>query len=145
MQPGKQISWLSPYTHECQLAVTLIDKAIENALTMNNESLADRLRDVVVSTVDSYMGNDNDHVYLDFANNLGFIKELPRTLVALTRARVSMEIYGDLEKFTHPNINMSWSHPLGELFRFVRKHKYIVRVTPDDRKAYEQYQDTFES
>ncbi|OAL44542.1 hypothetical protein IQ07DRAFT_578077 [Pyrenochaeta sp. DS3sAY3a] len=137
VQPGKRVSWLTPYTHECQLALTLIDKAIEIALAWNNEPLADRLRDVVVSTVDSYMGKDNDHVYLDFANNLGFIKGLPRTLVALTRARVSMEIYGDWENFT--DINMPSSHPLKELFKFVSQHKYIVRVTPNDRKAYEQY------
>jgi hypothetical protein len=86
-----------PYRAQAQLIIQQLSKRIE----AHDFKLEER-----VSTVDSFQGGERDKVIYGFtrSNNyggVGFLKELRRLNVAMTRAKQQLVLIGDLSTLTH--------------------------------------------
>ena len=85
-----QITVISPYGGQRDL--------LENALAI--------YPGVTVSTIDGYQGQENDVILLSIVRtggHVGFMGQLERLNVALTRARNCLRIFGDLRSFARAN------------------------------------------
>ncbi|KAH7075816.1 hypothetical protein BKA63DRAFT_413075 [Paraphoma chrysanthemicola] len=136
---GKHISYITPYNAQLHVAQVMREHARQDAVQARNSSLAEQWSDVVMSTIDSYMGCDNDYVILDYAAHVGFAFDLPRFLVANTRARLSAEYIGDTEKFTRPTSGIKAWHPVRSIIRTLNNVGAIVRVEAAQRQKFSQY------
>ncbi|KAF2022195.1 hypothetical protein BU24DRAFT_417833 [Aaosphaeria arxii CBS 175.79] len=113
------ITIMTPYNAQAYQYTSLIAFSIAECRKLGSDALIARLQSVHVTTVDSYMGEERSHVYLDMVGP-GFLSDLRRTVVALTRARDSCTIVGDamsigLDKTT------KGQHPLNILIHTLAK------------------------
>jgi len=89
--PGFSIGLISPYRHQ----VTLLKELVEAAVNL------DEFRHLItVNTIDSFQGQERDIIYISLArsnsdNTIGFLSEVRRMNVAMTRARMKLVVIGD--------------------------------------------------
>ena len=87
--PG--IAVISPYKHQVEL--------LKQKLT-ESEGLQPFKAAIAVNTIDSFQGQERDVVYISMTrsnaeNNIGFLSEIRRMNVAMTRARKKLVVIGD--------------------------------------------------
>lgn len=92
MEDIQNIGIISPYKAQ----VILMQQSINEAL-MLNDSVAEKIS---VNTIDSFQGRECDIVYISLVRSnekgeIGFLKEIRRMNVAMTRARKKLVIIGD--------------------------------------------------
>ncbi len=85
------IGVISPYRHQ----VTLLKE-----LVAESTGLADFIQSINVNTIDSFQGQERDVVYISLTrsnpdNTIGFLSEIRRMNVAMTRARRKLVVIGD--------------------------------------------------
>lgn len=85
------IAVISPYKHQVEL--------LKQKLT-ESEELQPFKAAIAVNTIDSFQGQERDVVYISMTrsnaeNNIGFLSEIRRMNVAMTRARKKLVVIGD--------------------------------------------------
>ena len=85
------IGVISPYRHQ----VTLLKELI-----LQSTLLAGFLQAININTIDSFQGQERDVIYISLArsnpdNTIGFLSEIRRMNVAMTRARKKLVVIGD--------------------------------------------------
>jgi hypothetical protein len=76
---------------------------------------------------------------------LGHLWKLPRTIVATTRAKVSMQFFGPTFAFVNPTNAIKNSHPLIKMIRQLNELGHIYLLTSTERKSFEQYEPVLEA
>ncbi|CAN9401659.1 unnamed protein product [Alternaria alternata] len=85
------------------------------------------------------------HAGVYMAGSLGHLWKLPRTVVATTRTKVSMQFFGPLSEFINPTNSIPSKHPLREMFSQLHKRGHVYRLTSIERKSFEQYEPVLEA
>ena len=85
------IGVISPYRHQ----VTLLKELI-----LQSGVLTGFLQAINVNTIDSFQGQERDVIYISLArsnpdNTIGFLSEIRRMNVAMSRARMKLVVIGD--------------------------------------------------
>jgi predicted DNA helicase len=85
------IAIISPYKHQVEVLKELIQSYVE---------LKENLQSISVNTIDSFQGQERDIVCISLArsnaeNSIGFLSEIRRMNVAMTRARKKLVVTGD--------------------------------------------------
>ncbi|MGV8092471.1 MAG: AAA domain-containing protein [Mangrovibacterium sp.] len=84
---------------------------------------------ITVHTVDGFQGQERDVIFISLVRandegNIGFLNDLRRMNVAITRARMKLIIYGDASTLTR--------HPFYRaLYRYIQKNGKVVVLEPD--------------
>lgn len=110
---------ISPYKVQVKFLRQLVNfsgflKPFKNAITVN--------------TVDGFQGQERDVILLSLVRanaegRIGFLGDLRRINVAITRARMKLIILGDASTLTQ--------HPFYEkLYKYIEKHGQVVTLTP---------------
>ncbi|KAH7399614.1 hypothetical protein BKA66DRAFT_520490 [Pyrenochaeta sp. MPI-SDFR-AT-0127] len=137
---GRTIAIMTPYKAQTELYEALIEHAILEAQKASQPETACRLSQVIVTTVDSMMGNQRPHIMFDMGESIGFIFDKQRFNVAATRATVSTEWYGDLLKFTsRGHVKIPRTHPFLKVKNRFKEDKAIITVDAPTRENYDQY------
>ena len=94
--PLKEITVITPYLPQVELIRSLIQKEYP---TLTNGDLP------TITTIDSYQGGENSAVIFDFVRSnpqgqIGFVKDLRRLNVGLSRAKDNLAIIWDSRTFT---------------------------------------------
>eukprot|EP00916_Digyalum_oweni_P022702 GHVL01037586.1.p1 GENE.GHVL01037586.1~~GHVL01037586.1.p1 ORF type:complete len:848 (+),score=195.25 GHVL01037586.1:1461-4004(+) len=94
------VSVITPYNCQVDVIRQLIDKRVDELINEHNLSLVDSLKDVSVNTVDSYQGRESETVIVslvrsNFKREIGFLGDLRRLNVAVTRAKRHLCLIGD--------------------------------------------------
>ena len=98
---------ISPYRAQVQLLRQLLRK---------NESLKPFRRFITVNTVDGFQGQERDVIVISLVRSndegqIGFLRDLRRMNVAITRARMKVIILGDRHTLTrHPFYRKLWQY-----------------------------------
>ncbi|MGZ5287213.1 MAG: ATP-binding protein, partial [Flavisolibacter sp.] len=82
---------ISPYRHQ----VELLKESLQNFPALQAQANA-----ITINTIDSFQGQERDMIYISLARSnadavIGFLSEIRRTNVAMTRARKKLVITGD--------------------------------------------------
>jgi ATP-dependent RNA/DNA helicase IGHMBP2 len=85
------VAVISPYRHQ----VELLREAV-----LSHPDLKDRQNFIAVNTIDSFQGQERDVVYISMTrsnadNTIGFLSDIRRMNVAMTRARKKLVVIGD--------------------------------------------------
>jgi ATP-dependent RNA/DNA helicase IGHMBP2 len=85
------IAVISPYKQQINMLKGLVE---------NNTYLKNYAGSLMVNTIDSFQGQEKDIIYISLVRsndegNIGFLSDLRRTNVAMTRARKKLVIFGD--------------------------------------------------
>jgi superfamily I DNA and/or RNA helicase len=85
------VAVISPYRHQ----VELLKQYVQDATVLH-----DALPFITVNTIDSFQGQERDIVYISMTrsnteNNIGFLSDIRRMNVAMTRARKKLVVIGD--------------------------------------------------
>lgn len=98
---------------ESEIVLDILDRAIKSSLTENNIAVIaaykdqvdlinqhNKFKDVEIDTVDAFQGREKDMIIFSAVrsnddNNIGFLRDLRRLNVALTRAKRKMIFIGD--------------------------------------------------
>ncbi|RYO12838.1 hypothetical protein AA0121_g8855 [Alternaria tenuissima] len=142
---GKNHVIITPYTAQVEVLRREREGAVAQALSRRQPVLAQRLADIDIVTIESFMGKDRNSVSVDMTGALGHLWKLPRTVVATTRAKVSMQFFGPLSEFTWPMNSIPSNHPLQKMFNQLHKRGHIYRLTSIERKSFEQYKPVLEA
>jgi hypothetical protein len=144
---GKDHVIITPYTAQVEVLRREREGAVAQALSRRQPVLAQRLADIDIVTVDSFMGKDRNSVSVDMTGALGHLWKLPRTVVATTRAKVSMQFFGPLDESVHmhPRNSIKSEHPLREMLIQLHKRGHIYRLTSIECKSFEQYEPVLEA
>jgi superfamily I DNA and/or RNA helicase len=91
------IAVISPYKHQVEVLKTMLLSSPE--LQMKNGT-------ITVNTIDSFQGQERDIVYISLArsnteNNIGFLTDVRRMNVAMTRAKKKLVVIGDSATLSH--------------------------------------------
>jgi hypothetical protein len=142
---GKNHVIITPYNAQVEVLRREREAAVATAVSRRQQVLAERLADIDIVTIDSFMGKDRDSVSVDMTGALGHLWKLPRTVVATTRAKVSMQFFGPLSEFTNPTNSIKNKHPLREMLIQLHNRGHIYRLTSIERKSFEQYEPVLEA
>jgi len=90
---AKSISILTTYNGQCELLKDVFRQKCANHPFFGNPGS--------ISTVDKYQGQQNDHVLLSLVRtlNIGHLRDVRRLVVALSRARLGLYVFGRQELF----------------------------------------------
>ena len=86
-------------------------------------------RQITIHTVDGFQGQERDVIFISLVRandegNIGFLNDLRRMNVAITRARMKLIIYGDAPTLTR--------HPFYKaLYRYIQNNGKVVLLKPD--------------
>jgi hypothetical protein len=97
---GQDVAYITGYNAQLLLLKSVMQSAIQQTIDAKDAHLAEQLPNVTLSTIDSFMRNDRQHVIVELGKQVGFIFERPRLLVTYTRARMSAEFIGDSKKIS---------------------------------------------
>ena len=84
---------------------------------------------ITIHTVDGFQGQERDVIFISLVRannegNIGFLNDLRRMNVAITRARMKLIIYGDAFTLTR--------HPFYKaLYRYIQNNGKVVVLKPD--------------
>ena len=107
LQERIDVGVISPYRAQVQLLRQLLRK---------NESLKPFRRFITVNTVDGFQGQERDIIVISLVRSndegqIGFLRDLRRMNVAITRARMKVIILGDRHTLTrHPFYRKLWQY-----------------------------------
>jgi superfamily I DNA and/or RNA helicase len=107
LQERLDIGVISPYRAQVQLLRQLLRK---------NEALKPFRRFITVNTVDGFQGQERDIIVISMVRSndegqIGFLRDLRRMNVAITRARMKVIILGDSHTLTrHPFYRKLWQY-----------------------------------
>ena len=106
---GLSIALISPYREQVELLKRLVSEM--------NSSLKP-LKVIRVGTVDGFQGQESDVVYISLVRSnskheIGFLRDIRRTNVAITRARKRLVIIGDSATLSHSKF-------YGELLQYIQ-------------------------
>ena len=107
MQERLDVGIISPYRAQVQLLRQLLRKS---------ESLKPFRRFITVNTVDGFQGQERDIIVISLVRSndegqIGFLRDLRRMNVAITRARMKVIILGDRSTLTrHPFYRRLWQY-----------------------------------
>ncbi|CAN9354262.1 unnamed protein product [Alternaria alternata] len=141
---GKDHVIITPYTAQVEVLRRERD-AVAKALSRRQQVLVQRLADIDIVTVDSFMGKDRNSVSVDMTGALSHLWKLPRTVVATTRAKVSMQFIGPTFAFVNPTNAIKSSHPLIKMIHQLDELGHIYLLTSTERKSFEQYEPVLEA
>jgi len=122
---------------EARLVKEIVDKLVEAGLSAekigvitpykdHEDYLKSRIKDVEIHTVDGFQGREKEVIVLSLVRSnpqeeIGFLSDLRRLNVAITRAKRKLIIIGDQSTLS--------SHPVyQDLLEFIKKSGKIVRV-----------------
>ncbi|MEN3615797.1 AAA domain-containing protein [Plantactinospora sp. ZYX-F-223] len=116
---GREWAVIAPYRAQVQLLTTRLGELL------GGEAVGDR-----VGTVDAFQGREYDIVVYSFTRSnpqgrVGFLSELRRLNVAVTRAREQLILVGDMSTLVRAN-DAGFRHLAGELFRYAQRHGDVV-------------------
>jgi ATP-dependent RNA/DNA helicase IGHMBP2 len=85
------VAVISPYRHQVEL--------LKEAIASHNE-LNDTVQNIAINTIDSFQGAERDIVYISMTrsnadSSIGFLSDIRRMNVAMTRARKKLVVIGD--------------------------------------------------
>ncbi|PVH92826.1 hypothetical protein DM02DRAFT_698312 [Periconia macrospinosa] len=140
---ARDISYITPYNAQLDFFSKILEKAIEKDRAASYKLILEQkdLRYVTKSTVDSYMGKNNEYIILDTCGlQKGFLYDERRFLVALTRARTGMVVIGDMEDPYGPwrKIHKP-DHPLYAVLKFIKKAKCLRVLSNKDKNEFQHY------
>ena len=107
MDERLDVGIISPYRAQVQLLRHLLKK---------NEVLKPFRRHIAVNTVDGFQGQERDIIVISLVRSndegqIGFLRDLRRMNVAITRARMKLIILGDRQTLTrHPFYRKLWQY-----------------------------------
>ena len=95
--PG--IGVISPYRHQVELLKEIV---------LTADSLQDVVKAITVNTIDSFQGQERDIVYISMTRSnadstIGFLSDVRRMNVAMTRARKKLVVMGDSATLSQAN------------------------------------------
>jgi superfamily I DNA and/or RNA helicase len=95
--PG--IGVISPYRHQVELLKEIV---------LTADSLQDVVKAITVNTIDSFQGQERDIVYISMTRSnadstIGFLSDVRRMNVAMTRARKKLVVIGDSATLSQAN------------------------------------------
>ncbi len=116
---GRQWAVIAPYRAQVQLLTQRLRELLDD------DAVRDR-----VGTVDTFQGREYDIVVYSFtrsnpAARVGFLAELRRLNVAITRAREQLILIGDYSTLVRAQ-DPGFRHLAGELFSYAQQHGDIV-------------------
>ena len=85
-------------------------------MLMTREFFKPFRRQISINTVDGFQGQERDIIVISMVRSndegqIGFLRDLRRMNVAITRARMKLIILGDRETMTrHPFYRQLWQH-----------------------------------
>jgi len=93
------VAVISPYKHQVELLKELVRSATE---------LGEVFDSITVNTIDSFQGQERDAVYISMVrsntdNIIGFLSDVRRMNVAMTRARKKLVVIGDSATISQHN------------------------------------------
>ncbi|USP81742.1 hypothetical protein yc1106_09016 [Curvularia clavata] len=131
---------ITPYNAQVLVLRKERDFAAFLARSQGKVVLAKRLMDMEISTIDSYMGRDKMSVTLDTTGKIGHLFEYRRTVVALTRARVSCVVIAPTYEYTICTDKVKESHPLVKIILLMEKRGWIRSLGLTEIRSFSQYQ-----
>ncbi|MEV1056694.1 AAA domain-containing protein [Micromonospora chalcea] len=110
---------IAPYRAQVQLLTVRL------AELLGDNAVADR-----IGTVDAFQGREYDNVVYSFTRSnpqgrVGFLSELRRLNVAITRAREQLVLVGDMSTLVRAN-DGHFRHLAGELYQYARSRGDVV-------------------
>ena len=142
---GDSIAIMTPYRAQCNLYKALVDCAMTRARDKKDNKMVLNLSKVLITTVDSMMGDDREHMICDLGDHLGFVMEHSRFVVFATRARSSTEWFGDVRALTMPNRGIDRSHPFFKIIDCMQTDDAIISVSRAHRNAMLQYTEVLDN
>ncbi|CAN9392146.1 unnamed protein product [Alternaria alternata] len=141
---GKNHVIITPYSAQVEVLRREREGAVATAISRRQQVLAERLADIDIVTIDSFAGKYRNSVSIDMTGALGHLWQTPRTVVAATRAKVSMQFFGPTFAFVNPTNVIENSHPLIKIIRQLNELGHIYLLTSIERKSFEQYEAVLE-
>lgn len=91
---------ITPYKAQIQCIKSEIVKALKNVAYIDNAKIKDILEKIEIDTVDSFQGRDKEIIFFSFVRSnqkrkIGFLNELRRLNVTITRAKRMLILVGD--------------------------------------------------
>ncbi|KAF1837525.1 hypothetical protein BDW02DRAFT_645357 [Decorospora gaudefroyi] len=142
---GTCIAVISPYNAQTNLHQYLCGNAIQMAKDHGDQSHAEQLEKITFSTIDSYMGKENEYIFVDTLAHIGHLMEIPRTIVAFTRARLGLSIVGNAAVHSSAADNYSNSHPLKTLTRRLCESRRFFDMNTRKQRKLIQYTDALQA
>jgi hypothetical protein len=93
---GKDVMYICAYNAQLNIVKHMAEHLFQGLRQENKHALADRISCVEFMTIDSSTGKDRKHTIVNHSGSDGFFFKDPRTLVALSRAKMSTLIVADL-------------------------------------------------
>ncbi|CAN9356776.1 unnamed protein product [Alternaria alternata] len=134
---GKNHVIITPYSAQVEVLRREREGAVATAVSRRQQVLAERLADIDIVTIDSFVGKYRNSVSIDMTGALGHLWETPRTVVAATRSKVSMQFFGPTFAFVNPTNAIENSHPLIKMIRQLNELGHIYLLTSTERKSFE--------
>lgn len=131
---GRDIMYICAYNAQLDLVKCMVKDLVKHLQLENKHALADQVSRVQFTTIDSSMGKDRKHTIVDYSGSDGFSFEDARTLVALTRVKVSTVIIGDIGQLMSKK-KVGPHNTLREIAEYLFRSKAIVEVGKRDRVA----------
>jgi hypothetical protein len=142
---GKNHVIIIPYSAQVEVLRREREGAVATAVSRRQQVLAERLADIDIVTIDSFVGKYRNSVSIDMTGALGHLWKTPRTVVAATRAKVSMQFFGPTFAFVNPTNAIKNSHPLIKMIHQLNELGHIYLLTSTERKSFEQYEPVLEA
>ncbi|CAN9379092.1 unnamed protein product [Alternaria alternata] len=141
---GKNHVIITPYSAQVEVLRREREGAVATAVSRRQQVLAERLADIDIVTIDSFVGKYRNSVSIDMTGALGHLWQTPRTVVAATRAKVSMQFFGPTFAFVNPTNAIENSHPLIKMIHQLNELGHIYLLNSTERKFFEQYEPVLE-
>ena len=115
------IGIISPYKEQVQLIINLINE---------DEELLNSSIKIVVKTVDGFQGQERDVIYISLVRSnttkeIGFLNDIRRMNVALTRAKEKLVVIGDSSTLANHPFYKSFIDYAEEINAYVSAWEYI--------------------
>jgi ATP-dependent RNA/DNA helicase IGHMBP2 len=115
------IAIISPYKQQVQLLKKLIDE---------NSVLIEHQKRISINTIDSFQGQERDIVYISLTrsnhqSSIGFLSDIRRMNVAMTRAKKKLVVIGDGATLTHSSFYAGFMSYAEDLNAYHSAWEYI--------------------
>ena len=140
---GSTIVSTSAYNASTDLEKSMIT-ARASEVSVAEPEMAEELRAVRFSTIDSFMGEEADHVLVNTSSRMGFLQARERITVMGTRAKIAMYLIGSIESLVETS-NVSFDNPLKKLIRSMYRDGWFTPIKSHDIAKMHQYQKTLDA
>lgn len=100
--PCDKLSILTAYNGQKELIIDMLAQRCPRSISLFNDVIPNK----IVSTIDQYQGQQNDYILLSLVRtkSIGYLCDIRRWIVALSRARLGLYIFGHKLNFTSSSV-----------------------------------------